>query len=228
VRRQRADDRPQRQRREAADRVDAAREVPLEDGHAARVAAGHHVDLALEPEHERAPDRVERPGRALVAREGVLRQRDLRVGDLGGEGVVPAAAREHAIVARVVRQRRAQRRGDPGAEQVGDPRDRRGSGDGRRPEQRAERVRTDAHLLELVGEEQAQVLGQEVPPGEARPLRRPDEGVEELVLAEQVEAERPVGVEEVEVLVLEEKQLPEAGELGLQRQERAAPEQVVL
>ena len=100
--RQRLDHRAERPRREAADVVDAAHEVALEDRHAVRIAAGDEPALELQAEHERPPDRIEEARRRLVAREDVLRQQEV-VGDLARDRVVPAARGEHAVVARVVR-----------------------------------------------------------------------------------------------------------------------------
>src|SRR3954471_6637056 len=165
LRGQRADDRPQRQRGEPADVVDAAREVTLEDRHAARVAADDQVPLQLGPEDERSPERIEEPRHTLIAVEDVLRERDVGIGDLGGDGVVPTAAGEHAIVARIVGERGPDRRGDPRAEEVGDAARGDGDPDGRRPEEappEPEGVGADADLFQLVSEEEPEVLGQEV------------------------------------------------------------------
>ena len=78
LRGERPDDRPQRQRGEPADVVDAAREVALEDRHAARVAADDQIPFQLGAEHERAPERIEEARHPLVAVEGVLGERSRR------------------------------------------------------------------------------------------------------------------------------------------------------
>src|SRR4029079_18317866 len=124
----------------------------------------------------------------------------------------------------VVRQQRAARRRDPRAQQVGDRTDR-----SRLQRRAGEKARDpagrDADVLQRVGQQQAGVLGQQVAPGERAALRRTHEREQELILLEQVEAEVPLRVEEVEVLELQQEQLAQAGELRLQGQQLAAPEQ---
>src|SRR4029077_20341037 len=118
-------------------------------------------------------------------------------------------------------------RRDAGAQQVRDRADRRRL-QRRAGEQTGKAAGRHADVLQRVGQQQARVLGDQVAPGQRTAARAAHEREQELILAEQVEAERPLGVEEVEVLELQQEQLAQAGQLRLQGQQLAAPEQVVL
>ena len=151
----RSDDRTQRARREAADVVDAADEVALADRHAARIAAGDEADLGLSAQHERPPDAgsssaANRP----VADEVVLRDRVYWSANSPDSVLYQPLGREQAVVARVVRERRAHRRRDADREQVGDATPIGVGCDAPSSRRCRWSRRRDADVLELVGEEQ--------------------------------------------------------------------------
>ena len=171
LRLQHVDLRAQREELEAADGVDAAEEVALVDRHALRRAREvTRPPSRLSAEDERSPDRVVEAREAGDARVDRLRG-DQRIGDLDRERVEHAVLGEHAIVARVVVDRQADRRGEAGAEQVGDGARRHLRRRREAADHQAGLVLLHVDVLELVGAEDAHVVAEQIAPGQIAAAR---------------------------------------------------------